>query len=72
MPHRSYLTPQWIFAGEGNEYMAIEDVSLFYLPVLIISALISLVTVRIALIRAVKTVTSITPVSAFSYEESGK
>lgn len=58
------------FAGEGNEYMAIQDISLFYLPVLIISALISLVTVRIALFRAVKTVTSITPVNAFSYEES--
>lgn len=58
------------FAREGNEYMAIGDVSLFSLPVIIISALISLITVRLALIRAVKTVTTITPVSAFSYEES--
>lgn len=58
------------FVRDGNEYMAIGDVSIFSLPVIIISALISLVTVRLALIRAVKTVTTITPVSAFSYEES--
>lgn len=58
------------FARDGNEYMVIGDVSIFSLPVIIISALISLVTVRLALIRAVKTVTTITPVSAFSYEES--
>lgn len=58
------------FARDSNEYLAIKDVSLFSLPVIIISALISLITVRLALIRAVKTVTTITPVSAFSYEES--
>lgn len=58
------------FARDSNKYLAIKDVSLFSLPVIIISALISLITVRLALIRAVKTVTTITPVSAFSYEES--
>lgn len=58
------------FARNGNEYMVIGEVSIFSLPVIIISALISIVTVRIALIRAVKTVTTITPVSAFSYDES--
>lgn len=58
------------FARDGNEYMVVEEVSLFSLPVIIISALIALITVRLALIRAVKTVTTITPVSAFSYEES--
>lgn len=58
------------FAREGNEYMTIEDVSLFSFPVIIIAALISLITVRIALTRAVKTVASVTPVSAFAYEES--
>ncbi len=60
------------FVRDGNEYMAIGDVSLFSLPVIIVSALISLITVRLALIRAVKTVTTITPVSAFSYEESAE
>lgn len=37
--------------------------------ILLIAALISLVTVRMALIRAVKTIVSITPVSAIVYEE---
>lgn len=57
------------FAGKGNEYMAVRDVALFSPWVLLTAALISLVTVRMALIRAVKTIVSITPVSAIVYEE---
>lgn len=58
------------FVRDGNENLSICAVSLFSPLVILVSALVSFITVRIALVRAVKTVTSITPVSAFSYEES--
>ena len=58
------------FARSGGAVIAVEDISLFSPVIIIVSALVSFITVRISLIKSIKTVTSIAPVDAFSYEES--
>lgn len=58
------------FVRAENEYLIIDDVSVFSPYILAGAAAVSFITVRIAMIRAVRTVKSITPVKAFSYDES--
>ena len=71
-----YFITTWMFnramnfAAGASESIRLEEVSLFSPWIILLSAAVSLVTVRVALIRAVKTVASITPVRAFTYEES--